>query len=80
MLTGQGTLVAPVTHGASHARAGPCHHFGNGHAGNTGQAACVTSREAWGDEQTWRLLGTEQFWGGCGCQGLPKSSMMAATG
>lgn len=48
VLTGQGTQVAPVAHGASHAGTGPCHQFGNGHAGNTGQAACVTSTgEGW---------------------------------
>lgn len=48
VLTGQGTQVAPVAHGASHAGTGPCHQFGDGHAGNTGQAACVTSTgEGW---------------------------------
>lgn len=81
MLTGQVSLVTPVRQGASHARAGSCHQFGNGRAGNTGLAACVTSTgEGWDDEQAWLLLGTEQLWGGCGCQGWPKSTMMGAAG
>lgn len=79
MLTGQGTLVAPVTRGAPHARAGPCHQFGNGHAGNTGQATCYQHWGGWGDEQTWLFLGTEQLCGGCGCRGWPKSTMMGTT-
>lgn len=46
-LASQGTPMAPVTHWALHARARPCRQFGNGHAGNTGQAAHVTGPGEW---------------------------------
>lgn len=60
-IASQGTLVAPVTHGTSPTRAGPCCQFGNGCA-STGQAARVTGLgEHWGDEQMWLLPGVEQL-------------------
>lgn len=74
MLTGQVSLVAPVRQGASHARAGSCHQFGNGRAGNTGLAACVTSTgEGWDDEQAWFYWGLSSSGVAVGVRAGPKA-------